>query len=278
MHRILIRGILAAVCVFGASAVVPASATVLPDAVLNTGGCVTSGTANTQTCDQQSVAGRIFSQAQLNVQTNTQTATAQVDVSGPYAFLAQASVTYYMELTSSTGAFPNDYFFTIPIQVSANGYADVGGVPPINGSGFNHNTASATVKVGSFSWYACAGFSCPNWAETSFDGPYQVDLKPGSSGSGLGPNIFEISVLARAETNSSYPSSFAHAFADPIIRIEPGFLATHPEYSLSFSANLAPVPEPDTAWLFGSGLLVLIAAVRRRYGHAHSALQLGRQP
>jgi hypothetical protein len=267
MHRILLRGIFAAVSVFGVIALVPASATDLPDAVLSTGGCVTSVTPNTQTCDQHSVGiGSIFSQAQLNVQTNTQTATAQIDMTGPYSFLAQASVTYYMELTSSTGNFPNDYFFTIPIQVSANGSADVGGVPPINNSGFNHNTASATVKVGSFSWYACAGFSCPIWAETSFDGPYQVDLKPGSSGSLLGPNIFEISVLARAETNSSYPSSFAHAFADPIIRIDPVFLAAHPEYSLSFSPNLAPVPEPDTAWLFGSGVLLLIAAVRRRYG------------
>ena len=120
MHRMLLRGLLAAVSGFGVIAVVPASATDLPDAVLSTGGCVTSVTPNTQTCAQQSVAVRIFSQAQLNVQTNTQTATAQIDMNGPYSFLAQASVTYYMELTSSTGDFPNDYFFTIPIQVSAN--------------------------------------------------------------------------------------------------------------------------------------------------------------
>ena len=247
-------------CGFGAHSLA-ASASTLPNAIMSTGSCITSSTGDTQTCSQHGMAD-IFSQARLT----DLTATANIDNNGPYAFTAQASVTYYMELASSTGSFPNDYFFTIPLSVTANGYTDVGGIPPVSGSSFNHNQATADVKFAGYSWSACAGYQCYANAQTSFSGGYIANIKPGSSGSFYGGNIFEIIIKASVSTNSNYPTSYAHAWADPTIQIDPTFLAAHPEYSLSFSKNLpaAVVPVPAAAWLFGSGLIGLVGVARKR--------------
>lgn len=246
-------------CGFGAHSLA-ASASILPDAFMSTGSCTTSATADSKTCSQSNPVVTVFSQARLS----DLTATANIDQSGSYSTTAQASVHYFMELASSSG-FPSDYFFTVPISVLANGYADVGGSPAPIGSSFNHNTASASVTLGGGGWYACAGYGCWVGSTTSFSGGL-TSLKPGSSASGYGGNIFEVIVSASVTTNSNYPTSYAHAWADPTIQIDPTFLAAHPEYSLSFSKNLpaAVVPVPAAAWLFGSGLIGLVGVARKR--------------
>ena len=237
-----------------------ASASILPDAFLSTGLCTTSTTADSQTCSQFNSIVSVFSQARLN----DLTAIANIDQSGSYSATAQASVHYFMELASSSG-FPSDYFFYVPILVLANGYTDVGGSPAPTGTSYNNNTASASVKIGGDGWYACAGKGCWSGSATSFSGGLTY-LKPGSSASGYGGNIFEVIVSASVTTNSNYSSSYAHAWADPIIQIDPTFLAANPQYSLSFSSNLpaAVVPVPAAAWLLGSGLIGLVGVARLR--------------
>jgi hypothetical protein len=253
--------VLTIIAAFGFSGA--ASAAPVPDAFVSTGSCTTSTTPDAKTCSQSNSIVSVFSQARLS----DLTATANIDQSGPYSTTAQAFVRYYMELTSSTGSFPADYYFTIPISVLANGYTDVGGIPPAIGSSFNHNQATASVTLGGDGWYACAGYGCYPGATTSFSGGL-TNLKPGSSASGYGGNIFEINVKASVSTNSNYPTSYAHAWADPTIQIDPTFLAANPQYSLSFSSNLPAtvVPVPAAAWLFGSGLLGLIGVARRQSG------------
>lgn len=239
-----------------------ATASTLPDAFLSTGSCTTSTTADSKTCSQSNSIVSVFSQARLS----DLTATANIDQNAPYSTTAQAYVRYYMELASSSG-FPSDYFFTVPISVVANGYTDVGGVPPTTGSSFNHNQATASVTLGGDGWYACAGYGCYPGATTSFSGGVTY-LKPGSSGSGYGGNIFEVVVKASVSTNSNYSSSYAHAWADPTIQIDPTFLAANPQYSLNFSSNIpAAVPVPAAVWLFGSGLFGLIGVARRKAVH-----------
>jgi hypothetical protein len=74
----------------------------LPLAFMDTGGCTTSSTADTQSCQQSStgVAG-IFAEARLD----NLSATARIDSFGPFHFTAQATVFYFIELVSGTGTF-----------------------------------------------------------------------------------------------------------------------------------------------------------------------------
>jgi hypothetical protein len=262
MNKKLMKAVLTAANIFGGLGAFSFSAfaSTLPDATMNTPG-YTSLTTDTRTLYQSGGAGSIFAQASLA----NLTATARIDATPALSTVTYATVTYYMELASSTGAFPNDYFFTIPLVFSASGFTDVGGIPPTVGSSFNHNHATADLRFNGYSVSsACAGYGCWANAPTSLTGG-QVDLRPGSSSSGYGANIFQVSIEARADTNSNYPTSYAYAWADPTIQIEPTFLAAHPEYSLSFSSNLpAAVPVPAAVWLFGSGLLGLMGVARRK--------------
>jgi hypothetical protein len=245
-------------CGFGAYPLA-ASASLLPDATTNTP--CGSGVTTDQTCYQHNPIVSIFSQAKLS----NLTATANIDQLAPYSTYTSASVTYYMELTSSSG-FPSIWGFTVPLLVSAIGYTDVGGAPPAIGTSYNHNQATADFRINSGSVFsACAGYGCYTGAQTNFNGG-QVGLRPGSSSSGFGGNIFQISLDVRAQTNSNFTSSYAHAWIDPTIQIDPIFLAANPGYSLSFSSNIpaAVVPVPAAAWLFGSGLVGLIGLARRR--------------
>lgn len=238
----------------------PVSAAPIPAATMSTGGCVTSVTAVTQTCNQYGIA-TIFSQARLT----DLTATARIDANGPYAFTAQSSVFYYVEILSSTGVFNNGL---IPLLIGANGYTEVGGTAPIGGSGFNNNKADANLYFGSSNSVAsaCSGVNCYRNAQASFNGFSPIEILP-TADSGYGPGIFRIQLTASVSTNSNYPTSHAYAYVDPYIQIDPDFLSAHPEYSLAFSANVtnAPaVPLPAAVWLFGSGLLGLIGVARRK--------------
>ena len=177
-----------------------------------------------------------------------------------YSTLAYANAFYYVELFSSSGSFATA---TVPIMVSAAGAAAVGdsGVSA-TGTAFNHNSALATVSAFNNTFSACAGYACSG--NSSFAGAVLQDVRPGTSGSGVGYNIWRIEVSARAETNSNYSSSFASAWADPVISIEPGYAAAHPEISLIFSANIgSPVPEPSELALLLAGLATLGFVIRR---------------
>ncbi len=60
------------------------------------------------------------------------------------------------------------------------------------------------------------------------------------------------------------PGGRYRGLLDPVITIDPAFLAAHPDYSLVFSAGLQPVPVPGALLLFGSALGALAVRVSRR--------------
>lgn len=232
------------------------AASALPVAVLNTGGCTTSAVNNVQTCQQTGGLGDIFSQANLD----NLSATASLNV-GPYSFTAQASVIYYFSITSPSGPI----YDWIPLSVTGNGSTAVGnsGSAP-GGAGFNNNTAAADIRINSYSLFsACSGYGCNS--PSSFGGTRTAWVQPYSPGVNE-PSVLQVSLESRVTTNSNYERSFAYAFVDPIIQIDPTYLAAHPGLTLSFSEGVPTVPLPGSMWLLAGGMLGLIEARRRQRG------------
>ncbi len=186
-------------------------------------------------------------------------ASGSFDVATAYStFPLVSQVRYFVELLSSSGSFAAG---TVPIVVGTTGLTEVGGSGiSLVGTAFNGNEATASVRAFGRSWFACSGpfVACGGNAATSFGGVFVVDVRPNSSASSLGLNVYEVSVEARVAINSNMSSSFARAFADPVIFIDPAYQLAHPEVSLAFSANIGPpIPEPSTWALMLLGLLPL---------------------
>ncbi len=59
-------------------------------------------------------------------------------------------------------------------------------------------------------------------------------------------------------------TSYYEGSVDPLVNIDPAWLADNPGYSLEFSSNISTVPLPAAIWLFGGGLMGLIGAGRGR--------------
>lgn len=240
-----------------ASLLAPAAGA-LPVATLDTGGCTTSAVNNVQTCQQTGGLGAIFSQANLD----NLSATASLNV-GPYAFTARAAVIYYFSIVSGSGPFTG----LVPLTITGSGTTSVGNSgAPTSGAGFNHNTAAADIRLDSKSiWSACSGYSCALNEQPSFGGTRSVYLQPYNTGS-IDPTEFQVMLDSRVSTNSNYERSFAYAYVDPVIRIDPDYLAEHPELTLSFSEGVPSVPLPGSMWLLAGGMLGLIETRRRQRG------------
>jgi hypothetical protein len=183
-------------------------------------------------------------------QSSLSSLTAVAQGSAP-ACAANATLNYFFDVLSSTGVTP--WAEPVPVLVSAN----LG--------------AGTSVMYGARAWASVELSNNPAVYVCSPCSPY-TDLAPSFSGdfantvyTGIGYDN-RVQVIVSVDITTFGPAA-AYAYADPYIRIDPAFQATHPDYYLDFSSNVtnAPlVPIPAAAWLFGSGLLGLIGVARRK--------------
>lgn len=148
----------------------------------------------------------------------------------------------------------------VPVIFPASAFTDVLGI---------YNQSFAQVSFDFSSWRACSGLCFGVAPVSSFDISETILLNPERSSTGA---ISHIRLVTSADTNSPGPTSFAYAFADPMVRIDPAYASSHPQHALAFSSNLpvdafSPVPEPGTWLLMSLGFAAIArrSTVRRRY-------------
>jgi hypothetical protein len=118
------------------------------------------------------------------------------------------------------------------------------------------------LEVGAFPACSSTYFSCSSLGL----GPPSVSINDLVSVSPGQVNLVQMDAYAGAALYGVAGSGSGSATADPVISIDPTWLATHPGYSLEFRPGITngATPEPSTLLLLGSGLLTLGYGVRRR--------------
>ena len=221
-------------------------------------------------------------------------------VSGSASDPAASQGSFLAARTSATASLY--YYFTaygpsagvsVPLLISATAGASANAVAgsTADGSGVVSWAANGKVVGQLVTGVNCVGASCA--ANTS-----TIGVPAGDETSGKGISIenvpFTATSLAKNSTTPSY-ASYAEisaggvvndgsgtfsAFADPVIEIDPVWLATHPGYYLVFSSNVNPpgtsgtgpgtgtgttaVPEPGTLPLALMGIAGILLWSRRR--------------
>jgi hypothetical protein len=207
--------------------------------------CATSTTSTVRTCGQAGAAGDVFAQAIPD----DLSAGARLD-GGPYSFVAHGALYYYLSIVS-TGDPGHD-------RVRSVVTADATGA----GAGFNVDVQSAGVRIASPSLFgACFGHICAPNRSASFMRSRTAWSQPYSWGSEM-PDENPASRVAGATSNANDESFIANV--DPIVVIDPDYLAANPGLVLTFSEGVPSVPLPASIWLMMGGTLGLFEVRRRQ--------------
>ncbi len=189
---------------------------------------------------------------------------------------AISQLTYFVGVYGPQGNIP------VPVTISAS-VAD--SASPGVGSGGGTGAASTYIE-----WYAnngahpvgeiSVGVSCTTTSCSYSDFTLNV---PGLPAEGNSPTLtvvdapYTINSFANSNTavnddnavemfagaNGSSGSGIWSASADPVIQIDPTWLAEHPGYRLVISSNITPVPLPGAVWFLMGGLGGLGVLARR---------------
>jgi hypothetical protein len=213
------------------------------------------------------------------------TVKADLSASGPEAFAyANTSIEGSFEVHPCPGCNPS---ILVPLIVSETGYATVSGSAVSGIQAWVEGVYEAGYTLDGWPWALAWTVQFSGCVEsggfTGAEGPC-----PSPTGSFVSYSISQTMMVlpdtvgwiglgaggsARTGTMPALPDidfgsfSAATAFVDPLIEIDPTFLADNPGYSIEFSPGflgLSPVPEPTSGLLLVTGLLGLGTMVLRR--------------
>lgn len=182
-----------------------------------------------------------------------------------------AVLTYYFEITTSgvSSQIPINVLATTGINVKGTGGANADLDADASITLINSVTNAVVFNVDTFDQNG-------GYHSADVTGDYVNGFKGGTNVS-LTPflltnTLYAVELYARAGAGISNPASDgsltradATAFVDPSFLLVAGYDPN--VYHLNFSAgiqNVAPVPVPAAAWLFGSGLLSLLSMTHRK--------------
>lgn len=163
--------------------------------------------------------------------------------------VAGASVAFYYEVLGPTA------YTAVPMVFSGNFSASASGANAYALAQTQYNTT--TGSLGNESCAATYNTCSTTYPSGSFLDTFSVYSSSTSQGI-FTQNDIGLSVQGEAYTNGQF-----NAGIDPILEIDPSFLAANPGYSLVESSNISTVPVPPSILLLLSGLPLLML-IRRR--------------
>lgn len=185
----------------------------------------------------------------------------------PNAGVSASTAVQYDFMVNSGGSFGD----VVPITIS--GYAFFDSMGHGSASGYTRVARSSTAggaSSGSLS-FRQLNWSCGNGgSDCGAVIPFTITVQIDAFGFAQVGEIGRISLSAVARIIEAAPyATQVSAYVDPLITIDPGYLATHPNAQLLVNASIInaatpPVPEPHPALLLLAGLAAVWPRLRHR--------------